>query len=117
MSYLFKSFLIVWRGSFLGVDNLLEEAPISNSISVPDNLNEIEATDNNNDIDESANINDTEAGFDCPHEWKESDLWKQTKPITVIKDISKKIKARRASERRRYSLQFPQLEMGHTHSL
>ena len=81
---------------------LSEEASISASVSVPENLNEIEMTENSNVIDESVNSNDTETGFDCPDEWKESDLWKQTKPITVIKDISKKIKARRASERRRY---------------
>ena len=33
----------------------------------------------------------------------ELDLWKCTKPITAIKDISRKMKSRRASERRRSS--------------
>ena len=33
----------------------------------------------------------------------ELDLWRCTQPITVIKDISRKMKSRRASERRRSS--------------
>ena len=66
-----------------------------------DNLNE---DDNNCDITEPAepaeNNDEVAEEVDSDNEvndWQESDLWKQTKPITLIKDISKKVKARRAS--------------------
>ena len=78
---------------------------IKSSVSVPE-FNELvtnreDETTNNNDTNENHEEN---SESDSEHiELKESDLWRQTKPITVIKDISKKIKARRASERRRSS--------------
>ena len=73
---------------------------ISASVSVPENLNEIETLDNHENIviDVPVDISDDVESYD---EWKESDLWKQTRPISVIKNISQKIKCRRASERRR----------------
>ena len=100
-----KTNLLICRGSF--VDNLIVTGEIKSSVSVPE-FNELvtnqeDETTNNNDTNENHEEN-SDPMSDSEHiELKESDLWRQTKPITVIKDISKKIKARRASERRRSS--------------
>lgn len=68
---------------------------LKSSVSVPDFLDQTE------DLTENLHEDDTDV---TSFEWAESDLWKQTKPISVIKDISKKIKARRTSERRRLGI-------------
>ena len=74
---------------------------LTESPSVTEQLDENHKIENiNEDPDDTNNVADDSASF----EWAESDLWKQTKPISVIKDISKKIKARRTSERRRFSI-------------
>ena len=70
-----------------------------------DQNNEGEGDDNNDDDDDDDN---NEPQFDDFYESEhkelgEQELWNCTQPITVIKDISRKIKSRRSSERRRSS--------------
>ena len=79
-------------------ENKNNDNEVEKSLTVTANLNEddnscdkLEPVENNeNTAEEVDSDNDV-------IDWQESDLWKQTKPITVIKDISKKVKARRAS--------------------
>ena len=87
------------------VEKSSQETENINENENENNCDQTEFVENNVDIVEEVD-NDADA-----HEWQESDLWKQTKPITLIKDISKKVKARRASlmpteQRRRYGRSF-----------
>lgn len=88
------------------------------SVSEPENLNELGLAAAENPefhFVETKEDSDTEvgggvllsAGARCylvrgnqVYEMKEADLWQHTKPIKVIKDISKKLKMRRAERRR-----------------
>lgn len=75
-----------------------EETELVPSVSEPENLNELGLEDKENPefhYVETKEDSDTEL-----YELQESDLWKHTKPIKVVKDISKKLKARRAERRR-----------------
>ena len=75
-----------------------EETELVPSVSEPENLNELGLEDKENPefhYVETKEDSDTEV-----YELQESDLWKHTKPIKVVKDISKKLKARRAERRR-----------------
>ena len=65
-------------------DNLNEDGKSCDKTEPDENNDEAEVTE---EVESDTEVND----------WQESDLWKQTKPITLIKDISKKVKARRAS--------------------
>ena len=87
------------------VEKSSQETENINENENENNCDQTEFVENNLDIMEEVD-NDADT-----HEWQESDLWKQTKPITLIKDISKKVKARRASlmpteQRRRYGRSF-----------
>ena len=99
-----------WTGLEPTVDEILSEVEERSSEM------EVEAgevVDEEEEADEGAEEED-DGGPDSPKfedynsdsekiELGELDLWKCTQPITVIKDISRKMKSRRASERRRSS--------------
>ena len=103
IKYLFVPSL---RGSFL-------ETPDSQILDeVEEECNEIvfEPIDTDSGAEHPAPHveNDDEPKFDDFYEGEqtelgEQELWKCTQPITAIKDISRKIKSRRGSERRRSS--------------
>ena len=104
------------RGSFLDppVDEILNE-PEEVEEELSSGEMEVEAGEVDDEEPEEGG-EDEEAGGRPPSpkfedynsdseriELGEQDLWKCTQPITVIKDISRKMKSRRASERRRSS--------------
>ena len=95
-----------------GLDPPVDEIPSEMEVKAGEVVDEEEEPDVEPDEEEAAEEED--GGSDSPKfedynsdgekiELGELDLWKCTQPITVIKDISRKMKSRRASERRRSS--------------
>ena len=103
------------RESFLdpAVDEILNEVE-ERSSEMEVEADEVNYEEEENAEDPGEGAEEADGGPDSPKfedynsdgekiELGEQDLWKCTQPITVIKEISRKMKSRRASERRRSS--------------